>query len=352
MEKNYYDILGVEKNATDKEIKKAFRQLSLKYHPDKNKGNKEAEEKFKEIAEAYSVLSDKDKRMKYDTYGSADASFNFSDFNADDIFSNFFRGFGGFDSSPFENRTNTKKNYKGRNKELKINVTLEDVYKKVQKDVTYSIKRPCSHCNGSGSKNGETIQCPHCGGTGQIRESRTVGVGMFSTTITTCHHCNGTGNIVKEQCEHCNGSGLIDTKETIRVEIPTIDKVLAQTYIKRGGGHSCQNGLGSNGDLTFSFRIVSDKNFDIDNSNPINIIKTVDISVFDCLLGTTINIEHLDGKTYSIEIKECTKDGQVYAIRGKGFNCQGQIGDLLIKVNMIMPNTLTEKEKNILKKLK
>lgn len=345
--KDYYKILGVDKSASEQEIKKKFRKLSLQYHPDKNPGNEEAEEKFKEINEAYQVLSNSKKRQEYDTFGTVGGNFGNMDMD-DDIFKSFFRrhGFGGFDEQP------KQRVFKGFDKNLKINVTLKEIYNNIQKTVSYTVKRSCTKCNGSGSKSGKIEECPHCHGTGRIRERKQFGVGMFSETIMDCGYCNGTGKVVIDACPHCNGSGLVDSTETLTITVPTIDKVLMQNYTHRGGGHSCQNGLGVNGDLNFSFSITPDKDYEIDKNNVIDIIKTVEVSVIDCLLGTTINIKHLDDTTYNVNIRECTKDGHLYKIQGKGFKCGNMQGDLYIKVKMTMPSSLTEEDKKNLNKLK
>lgn len=351
MNKDYYKILEIDKNATDKEIKSAYRRLSKLYHPDKNPGNKEAEEKFKEVSEAYSVLSDSQKRQQYDTFGTVDGNgFGMGGMSAEDIFRQFWgsmHGFGGFDEEPMQ------RTYKGANKNLKINVTLSDIYNNVSKDITYTVKRPCTKCNGSGSKSGRIEQCPHCGGTGQIHNRRQNGI-MFIDNITTCPYCGGSGKFIKDECPDCGGTGLIDEKETISINVPTIDKVLMQTYVHRGGGHSCQNGLGINGDLNFNFNIdlTNSDDFEIDTNNPFNIIKTVEVPIIDCLLGTTVNVRHLDGKTYSFTIGECTPDGKLYRKQGKGFKAGNRVGDLYFKVKQIMPKSLSNEDKKVLNKLR
>lgn len=350
MKKDYYNVLGVEKNASNDEIKRAYRKLSLKYHPDRNPNNKEAEEKFKEVAEAYSVLSDQKKREQYDTFGSVDENFNNMNMNmdAEEIFKNFFghHGFGfGFDDEPQE------RIIRGTDKTIRINVTFDEVYNNVTKNITYSVYRECKECYGSGSKDGKVIDCPHCHGTGQIRERKQFAM-MITENVITCPHCNGLGKIVTNPCPKCNGTGLVETKETLSITVPTIDKVLNQLYIHKDGGNSCRNGLGKNGDLKFTFNLLKNNEYELDVNNVLNIIKTVEVSVIDCLLGTTIKVQHLDGKYYNVNISECTSDGRMYKIQGKGFKTDMYVGDLYIKIKQKMPKVLTEDDRKILGKLK
>ena len=265
--KDYYSILGIDKNADDKQIKSAYRKLSLKYHPDKNPGNKEAEEKFKEAAEAYRVLSNKELRERYDTYGTVDDNFGGMNMDAEDIFAQFMkrhRDFGfGFDDEPKE------RVFKGRDKVLKINVTLKDVYNNVTKDITYNVNRKCNKCGGSGSKSGKVEKCTYCNGTGQIRNRQQFGIGSFIENITTCPHCGGIGKVVKDKCPNCNGSGVVEVKETLTIKVPSIYEVLQQSFIHKGGGHTCENGLGVNGDLRFTFNLVKDEEYNISSNNPL-----------------------------------------------------------------------------------
>ena len=348
MEKDYYKILEVERNATDKEIKDSFRRLSKKYHPDRNNGSKEAEEKFKQIAEAYEVLSNKEMRERYDTYGTVDDGFNFSGggINPEDFFNDFMRRHGfGFDDEPQE------KTYKGQDKVLRINVSFEDVYNGATKTVSYNVSRPCKKCNGSGSKDGKIDICPHCNGEGRIHNRQRFGM-MFTDNITICPYCGGVGKAIKNKCSECGGSGLVETKETLTVNVPTIDKVLQQSYIRRGSGHSCTNNLGVNGDLRFTFNLAPTEEYNLDTQNALNIVKTVKVPIIDCLLGTTLSVKHLDGKSYTITLDECTPDGREYRISGKGFKVGSYCGDLLIRIKHVMPQKLTSDERKILNKLK
>jgi molecular chaperone DnaJ len=346
--KDYYKILGVNKNVSDEDLKRSYKKLALKYHPDRNPNNKEAETKFKEINEAYSVLSDKEKRQRYDTYGTVD-DIGGMDMNADDIFAQFMkmhRGFGfGFDDEPQE------RVFKGRDKILKVNVTLKEVYNNATKDITYSVNRKCNFCNGSGSKTGKIEDCPHCNGTGQIHDRQQFGH-MITDNITTCPYCNGIGKVVKDKCPHCNGTGVVETKDTLKINVPNIYEVIQQSYVHKGGGHACENGLGVNGDLRFTFNLVNDEEYEIDTNNVLNIVKKVKVPLIDCLLGCSLSVSHLDGKTYNITISECTPNGKTYRLQGKGFKVGRYAGDLYIRIQQIMPQKLSLEDKKVLNKLK
>lgn len=346
--KDYYEILGVDRNVSDEELKRSYKKLALKYHPDRNPNNKEAEAKFKLINEAYSILSDPQKRQRYDTYGTID-DVGGVNMNPDDIFAQFMkmhRGFGfGFDDEPQE------RVFKGRDKVLKVNVTLKEVYNNATKDITYSVNRKCTKCNGSGSKSGKIEECPHCHGTGQIHNRQQFGH-MITDNITSCPYCNGLGKVVKDKCPHCNGSGVVESKDTFKITVPNIYDVIQQSFIHKGGGHACENGLGINGDLRFTFNLVNDEEYEIDTNNVLNIVKKVKVPLIDCLLGTSLSVSHLDGKTYNITLSECTPNGKTYRLQGKGFKVGRYVGDLYIKIEQIMPNTLSEEDKKILNKLK
>ena len=347
-DKDYYSILGVGRDADDKAIKSAYRSLSLKYHPDKNPGDKEAEEKFKEVAEAYRILSDKELRQQYDTYGTVDGNFSGAGMDADDLFEafmNMHRGFG-FDTDV---RSRTPK---GNDKNIRINVTLGEIYTSASKDVSYSVYRPCTECKGSGSTTGKVDECPHCHGTGHVRIRETYGVGMYSETVTTCMHCGGRGKTVKDKCRKCGGTGLVQQKESISVKVPNIASVLQQTFVQKGKGNSCENAAGENGDLIIGFKISYEEGYTIDANNVLNIVRTVKVPLIDCLLGGSVEFEYLDGKKYSITVSECTKNGKLYRMTGKGFRVGNEVGDLIIMIEYILPSRLTDEDRKILNKLK
>lgn len=344
--KDYYDILGVSRDVSDDDLKKAFRKLSLKYHPDKNPDNKEAEEKFKEVNEAYQVLSDKNKRQQYDTFGTVDGS-GFSNVNPEDIFSSFFHSNGW---GPMYGNANRVK--KGSDKTMSIVITLSDIYNNRLKNFKYSVKRPCKKCGGSGSLTGQTEVCSKCGGSGEIHIRQQHGFGIMEQ-ITTCQHCGGTGRIVINECSNCNGSGLETVTESLNIKIPDIDVIINRTFIDKGKGNSPINGDGINGDLKYKFKITPEDGFIIDENYPLNIIKVVAISYIDCLLGCEEEITHLNGKKLKVKIPECCEDGKILSLNGMGFkSSQYPTGNLLIKIKMVMPSKLSDNEKKILGKLK
>lgn len=348
--KNYYEILGVDRGVSDADLKKAFRKLSMKYHPDKNPGNKEAEEKFKEINEAYHILSDKDLRNRYDTYGTIDANgFDGMDINMNDIFSSFFkrRGFSDFDSGAYQ------KVKKGQDKGLNISVTLSEIYNNVTKTVQYTVNRPCKECNGTGSKDGKKKTCPHCNGMGQIRIRQQHGMAIMEQ-ISTCPHCKGRGIVIENPCSKCGGSGLESVKTQMTVKVPHIDLILGREYVDAGNGHSPMYNEGINGDLRYQFTITNEGNFSIDNAYPLNIIYEMEVPYVDCLLGSTVEVKHLDGKVIKMTIPECTKDGSLLKMKGLGFKCSDNrmVGDLIVKVKMVLPNKLSGEEKKLLSKIK
>lgn len=355
--KNLYDILGVNKNATDDEIKKAYRKMSIKWHPDKhmNEGaekRKEAEEMFKEVTEAYEVLSDKKKRQQYDIFGTTDGSFSDGgqDVDAEDIMKEFMRahGFGGFGGS-----AQTQDIYqRGADKKIRINVTLEDVFFERFKEVTYEVGRSCEECDGRGSRDGRDVRCPYCGGTGQIRETRKWQGGMMSS-YGPCPHCHGTGYFIEDPCQHCGGTGVVLDKVTRGFKVPKIDKINF-TYKMECEGHACHNNRGANGDLYFVFTIKDDpySPFHIDEQNAANIRTEIEVSALDCIVGCDKEVKTVDGQVLKIKVPQGTTDGYEFIFNGHGFRCSnGLVGKFIVKVKMTMP-TLNKEQIKKLKEIK
>lgn len=343
--KDYYNTLGVNKNASVDEIKAAYKKNVLKWHPDrwsnKSEGDqKKAEEKFKEIAEAYEVLSDKDKKAQYDMFGTTDFSsggFSTSSTSADDIFAEFmhktgFGNFGGF------RQKRTTRHYKGSDKKISISVTLEDVYFNRSKTVHYNVEKPCKECNGKGTHGGGDVKCRYCGGSGYVTETQRFNGGMFQNT-QPCPYCKGTGILVDNPCHHCSGSGVVSENVKQTFVVPNIDE-LQYTYKIDGGGNACHNAMGSNGDLYYMFSLKEDSSgkFKVDGENISNICTTIDVDVFDCLMGCEKVVETIDGKKLKFKIPKGTRDGSEFVLNRHGLKLSnGLVGNLVVRLKMIMP---------------
>jgi molecular chaperone DnaJ len=327
---NYYEILGVNKDATPGEIKKAYRKLAAKYHPDKNPGDKEAEEKFKEVAEAYETLSDPDKRQMYDLGGSPGNN----DFHGDtdymwDYLRRMHNGF-------------NKRTVKGGDVVVNVDITLEDIYFNRNIKVNYNKGRACHFCNGTGAEGGKTIKCPRCGGSGIITETTRQGNAWFSTQ-RPCDHCHGQGSYAEVKCTHCNGSGKEYTKESVEFKVPN-EVCDNMSYVMQGhGDEPLQPGV--NGDLFVTFHLKEHDYFDVSSGH---LTHTENIPFVDCLLGTSIKVKTLGGGEKTIDINELTPNGTRYV-----FNEDGLWGKpYVVYIKHEYPKELTKKQKNILKDFK
>lgn len=359
--RDYYEVLGVAKGASLDDIKKAYRKLAIQYHPDKNPGNKEAEEKFKEAAEAYSVLSDDQKRARYDQFGHAglggqpgpDFSGGFGDLN--DILNNLFGGrfsgfgggfggFGGFDGGDRQGQ----KVYRGRDIRVRVNLTLEEIASGVEKEITVEKNVPCGECGGKGTKNSSDIKtCPACHGTGQVKR---VMNGLFGQSISysTCQQCGGEGKIISNPCRKCNGTGLERRKETVKVKIPAGVEHGMQLTV-RGGGHSAKNN-GVNGDLLVLIQEIEHPELQRDGNN---LFYNKIISVTDAILGNETEIPCIDGK-YRVKIEPGTQSGTVVRLKGKGLPSVngGGKGDMYVKYIVWIPKKLSRDEKVAIEKFR
>ena len=359
--RDYYEILGVSKDASPEEIKKAYRKLAMQYHPDRNQGDKDAEEKFKEAAEAYEVLSNPEKKAKYDRYGHSGlrGGEDFHSYqNVNDIFSHFSdifgSAFGG--SSIFDDFFGTSSSVRSRQRatgqpgsDLKITLklTLEEIAKGTTKKVKIKKYNKCSVCNGTGAKSSSSFKtCSACNGTGEIRQvSRSI-FGQF-VNIQPCNNCGGTGKIISEPCSACKGDGRVHEESTIKINVPA--GVSDGNYMTlRGEGNAGKNG-GPAGDIIVVFEELTHEYFTRDGDN---IIYDLYISYPDAVLGTEVEVPTLNGRA-KLKIEPGTTAGKYLKMREKGIqhlNGHGA-GDQLVRINIHVPKVITQKEKELLKEL-
>lgn len=361
--RDYYEVLGVDKSASADDIKKAYRKMAIKYHPDKNPGDKEAEEKFKEAAEAYSVLSDADKKARYDQFGHAGVEGAGPDFsggfgNLNDIlndlfggaFGGGFGGFGGFGGGFGGQRGQRQQRvYRGRDIRVRVKLTLEEIAKGVEKEISIEKNVPCTECGGKGAKNSSDIKtCPACNGTGQVQRVVNSFLGQ-TVTYSTCQQCDGEGKIISNPCRSCNGTGLVRKRETIKVKIPAGVEAGMQLTLQ-GEGHAAKNN-GINGDLL----VVIEEHAHADlKREGNNLYYTKIISVTDAMLGAEVTVPCLDGD-YKIKIDAGTQSGEVVRLRGRGLpsvNGYGGTGDLYVKIAVWIPKKLNKDEKAVIESLR
>ena len=359
--RDYYEVLGVDKSASADDIKKAYRKMAIKYHPDKNPGDKEAEEKFKEAAEAYSVLSDADKKARYDQFGHSGVEGAGPDFsggfgNLNDIlndlfggaFGGGFGGFGGFGGG-FGGGQRQQKVYRGRDIRVRVKLTLEEIAKGVEKEISIEKNVPCSDCSGKGARNSSDIKtCPACKGTGQVQRVVNSFLGQ-TVTYSTCQQCAGEGKIISNPCHTCNGTGLVRKRETIKVKIPAGVEAGMQLTLQ-GEGHAAKNN-GINGDLLVVIEEYEHPDLKREGNN---LYYTKVVSVVDAMLGAEVNIPCLDGD-YKIKVEPGTQSGEVVRLRGRGLpsvNGYGGTGDLYVKIAVWIPKKLNKEEKAIIESLR
>ena len=351
--RDYYEVLGVDKNASADEIKKAYRKLAVKYHPDKNPGDKEAEERFKEAAEAYSVLSDADKKAKYDQFGHAGVDGSAPDFsggfgNLNDILNDLFGGgFGGFGGGRGGQRQ--QKVYRGRDIRVRVKLTLEEIAKGVEKEISIERSVPCKDCGGKGAKNSSDIKtCSACNGTGQVQRVVNTFLGQ-TVTYSTCQQCGGEGKVISNPCRSCGGTGLVRKRETIKVKIPAGVEAGMQMNIS-GEGHAAKNN-GVNGDLLVVIEEQEHPNLKREGNN---LYCTKIVSLPDAILGGEVEVPGIDG-SYKIKVEPGTQSGTVVRLRGRGLptvNGYGGTGDLYVKIAVWIPKKLEKDDKAVIESLR
>ena len=359
--RDFYEILGVTKSASADEIKKAYRKVAMQFHPDRNPGDKSAEEKFKEAAEAYEILSDTDKKAQYDRYGHAGVSGNgrghggaggmnmedifsqFGDVFGDDIFGSLFGGGGGRGRTSASRSRGTR----GSNLRVKIKLNYEEIAKGVTKNIKVKKHIACNVCHGSGAKDKGSVQnCGTCGGSGQVRRVTNTFIGQMQT-VTTCPTCNGEGTTITAKCGHCKGEGRVYGEETVSIDIPAGVQEGMQLNLN-GKGNAGERG-GMQGDLIILIEEEQHKELQRDG---LNVAYDLHISFTDAVFGTQLEVPTIDGRA-KIKIPAGTQGGKIFRLKGKGFPAVNsyQKGDQLIHVNVWTPQHLNSEEKAMMEKL-
>lgn len=355
--RDYYEVLGVSRTATAEEIKKSYRSMAFKYHPDKNPGDAEAEEKFKEAAEAYSVLSDDAKRQRYDQFGhagtgggGAGAGGFGGGFTMEDIFSQFGDIFGG-SGSPFGDifgGGGGQRRRKGTDLRIKLKLNLKEVANGVEKKIKVKRYVSCNSCTGNGSKGGTSLSnCTTCNGSGQVRKVVSTIMGQMVST-STCPACNGDGNIIKERCESCAGEGRLMQDDMITLNIPGGVGEGMQLSMSGKGNAPVRGGVP--GDLLIVIDEEEDELLKRDGSN---VVYDLHLNFADAVLGTALEIPTIDGKA-RISIEPGTQSGKILRLKGKGIKDLNSYakGDQLVHVSIWTPQSLSSEERTILEKLR
>ena len=348
--RDYYDVLGVNKNATPEQIKSNYRKLAVKYHPDKNKGDKASEEKFKEASEAYHILSNAERKQNYDNFGHAAfenagggrggfGNFDFSS-NFSDIFEDFFgEGFGG------GGRRSRKSSNRGSDLRYDLSITLEEAYKGKKQDIKFSTSEKCDTCKGSGSKPGHDAgSCSMCGGHGQVRSNQ-----GFFTVQQTCPQCSGSGEEITNPCSSCSGQGKKQASKKLSVTIPK--GVDDGTRIRLAGKGEAGSRGAASGDLYLFINVYS---HDFFKRSDENLFFECPISIADAALGISIEIPTIDGGKAKIKIPAGTQSGKQFRLKGKGMPYMrgSGNGDLYVQINTEVPISLNKEQKELLEKFR
>ena len=347
--RDYYDVLGVAKSSNKEEIKKAYRKLALKYHPDKNKGDKGAEEKFKEASEAYHVLSDEKRKANYDQFGHAafesGGNQGFGNFDFSSSFSDLFEDFFGDDIFGNTRGPGRRSSNRGNDLRYDINISLEEAYKGNNKKINYTSYKRCSRCSGQGSEPGsKPKQCDYCNGRGKVRSNQ-----GFFTIQQTCPQCSGYGETISNPCRQCNGSGKNQSQENISVKIPK--GVDDGTRIRLSGkGEAGTKGSGS-GDL---YLFISIDSHNIFKRSEENLFYELPITFSDAALGTTVAVPSIDGGKSKIKIPPGTQHGKQLRLKEKGMPIlrRNAFGDLYIRIVTEVPTSLSKRQKELLQEFK
>ncbi len=350
--RDYYEVLGINKSAKKEEIKKAYRKLALKFHPDKNKGDKAAEEKFKEASEAYHVLSDEKRKANYDQFGHAafqgggQGGFGNFDFSSSfsDIFEDVFGDFGNFGFGGGRSRGSRTVN-RGSDLRYDVSIELNDAFTGAEKNISYTTYKKCKTCSGSGAKPGsKPTSCNYCNGQGKVRSSQ-----GFFTIQQTCPECSGEGEKISNPCSSCTGIGKTQSNESVSVKIPK--GVDDGTRIRLAGKGEAGTKGGSNGDL---YLFISVEPHNIFKRSEENLYYELPISIADAALGTTVEVPSIDGGRTKIKIPSGTQSGKQLRLKGKGMPIlrRNITGDLYIRIVTEVPTSLTKKQKELLVEFK
>ena len=362
--RDYYDVLGVSKSSSAEEIKKAYRKLAIKFHPDKNPNDKTAEDKFKEAAEAYEILSNPEKKQRYDHYGHAGvggASGNGGGYggggmNMEDIFSQFGDIFGGGGGSPFDSffggggqqSRGGRRVAKGTNLRIKVKLTLEEIANGTEKKIKVNKQISCKTCDGSGAKDRNSVStCQTCGGSGAVRRVTNTILGQMQTNAT-CPTCNGSGSQITSKCTSCHGEGIVRGEETITINIPAGVSDGMQLSMS-GKGNAAPNG-GVPGDLIILIEEVAHETLKREGNN---VVYDLHVSIIDAALGYSAEVPTIDGKA-KIKIEPGTQSGKLLRLKGKGLpeiNSYHR-GDQIIHINIWTPKALSSEERSMLEKLR
>ena len=360
--RDYYDVLGVAKGASAEEIKKAYRKLAIKYHPDKNPDDKSAEEKFKEAAEAYEVLSSPEKKQRYDQFGHAGVggaagggSYGGGGMNMEDIFSQFGDIFGGGGGSPFDSffggggqSRGGRRVAKGSNLRIKVKLTLEEIANGAEKKIKVNKQVSCKTCDGTGAKDKSSVStCSTCGGSGSVRRVTNTILGQMQTT-TTCPTCHGSGQQITAKCGTCHGDGTVRGEETITINIPAGVSEGMQLSMA-GKGNAAPNG-GVPGDLIILIEETPHETLKREGNN---VVYDLHVSIPDAALGASVEVPTIDGKA-KIKIEPGTQSGKLLRLKGKGIPEVNSYhrGDQIIHVNIWTPKALNSEERALLEKLR